>query len=175
MGYRIVRRRFSEQRVRRCAFRILQGNVLCSMATVTAGGRSHINTAYFCYSTSLELYFLSAPYSLHAKNLANNHSLAMTVFDSSQTWGKPNRGIQLFGTCRQARGHEAQRAERLYAKRFRNYARWMAATGAAGKRAVDQLRSYRFYRFLPSRVKILDEREFGGAVFVVATIPRGRD
>src|SRR2546430_10389097 len=33
-------------------------------------------------------------------------------------------------------------------------------------------RAYALYRFLPNRVKILDEAEFGGAVFVIASVHR---
>jgi len=42
------------------------------------------------------------------------------------------------------------------------------------RRQAEQLRSYRFYRFVPTRVKILDERVFGGGVFAVASVPRLR-
>ena len=37
-----------------------------------------------------------------------------------------------------------------------------------------RLRSYRFYRFVPSKVKILDEATFGGAVFVEARVRKTR-
>jgi hypothetical protein len=36
----------------------------------------------------------------------------------------------------------------------------------------DPAGEYRFYRFVPERVKILDEAEFGDAVFVQADIVR---
>ena len=59
-------------------------------------------------------------------------------------------------------------AERLYGKRFPPYAKWMAGRNEVGKR----LRTYRFYRFVARKVKILDEREFGAGVFVVAFVIR---
>jgi len=40
------------------------------------------------------------------------------------------------------------------------------------RRQAALLRSYAFYRFLPRRIKILDEREFGGAVFATAAVVR---
>jgi len=140
------------------------------MATLSPGNRPHINTAFFCYSSDLEICFLSAPISQHARNLGRNPSMAMTIFRSQQAWDQPGRGLQLFGTCREATGRGARKAEILYAKRFPAYGRWMASATAASKKAAAQLRSYRFYRFLPTRVKILDEREFGGAVFVTSAI-----
>jgi hypothetical protein len=33
---------------------------------------------------------------------------------------------------------------------------------------------YRFFRFLTDRLKLLDERNFGEAVFVTAAVTRGR-
>ncbi len=163
MGIRLVEKPFSDEQVKKSIFRILQGNVLCSMSTVTRGNRAHINTVYFCYSRDLELYFLSYPTSLHCRNLRANSSMAITVFSSSQKWGNPDRGIQLFGTCNEARGLEARKAQRLYLRRFPGY-----------ERLAPELRGCRFYRFLPGNVKILDEREFGGGLFVLVAMRRDR-
>lgn len=164
----ILAKPLSEDRVRRSVLRILRANVLCSMATLTDDRLAHINTAYFSYSDELELYFLSHPSSLHCQNLAANASMAMTIFSSAQSWEGPDRGLQLFGTCRQARGHSARKAERLYGKRFAAYAHWKAAL----KRS-EAARQYRFYRFVPGELKILDEKEFGDAVIVSAVVTRG--
>ncbi len=161
MGIRTVERPLSDERVRRSIFRILRSNVLCSMSTVTRDHRAHINTAYFCCSPDLEFYFLSYPTSLHCRNLRTNPSMAMTVFSSGQTWGGPDRGLQLFGRCMEAQGPQAERAERLYARRFRLYRKY-----------YPQLGSLRFYRFLPTRVKVFDEREFGTGVFVNTIVRR---
>ena len=165
-------RRFSERQIRRSILRILEGNVLCSMSTVTKDIRAHINTAYFCYCEDLELYFLSDPSSLHCRNLSTNSSMAMTIFSSSQKWTGPDRGMQLFGTCKEARGYQAMKAERWYGNRFPQYRQWKTGQGKD-----DQLRAfrYRFYRFVPGKVKILDEREFGGGVFVTAAVRRVQD
>ncbi len=102
-----------------------------------------------------------------------NSSMAMTIFSSSQTWGNPDRGIQLFGTCREAKGSQRKKAERLYAQRFPVYAMSMAGTSGEDLRRAAELRSYTFYRFVPNKVKILDEREFG-AMFVVAAVGKRR-
>jgi hypothetical protein len=48
----------------------------------------------------------------------------------------------------------------------------MSSTKKDEKKLAEQLRSYRFYRFLPWDLKILDEAEYGGAVFVMVTIKR---
>ena len=168
MGLRIATKGLSEERVRRSVFRILKDNLLCSISTVTGGNRAHINTAYFCYSDELELYLLSHPSSLHCRNLSRNSSMAMAIFSSSQKWRGPDQGLQLFGSCSQTRGPQARKAEQLYGKRFPAYASWKASVNRD-----DVARAYRFYRFRTGKLKILDEKNFGEAVFVYAAVRRG--
>lgn len=164
----------SERRIRRAVHRVLKSNRLCSISTVAPGDRAHINTAFFAFSPNLELYFLSDPESLHCRNLATNPSMAMAVFDSRQRWDAPGRGIQLFGAGNRTRGEQARRAEQVYGSRFPPLARWLKGRVAEDRQRSARLQSYAFYRFLPDRVKILDEAEFGGATFVIATVRRSR-
>lgn len=168
-GDRTYPKRLTAARVRRTMGRILKKNALCAIATVAPNGRAHVNTAYFAYSDALELYFLSHPNSRHCRNLRAHSSMAIAVFDSRQTWGELDRGVQLFGTCRQARGVAARTAERIYGRRFKSYAPWKAELDAENAEW-----EYRFYRFVTTRVKVFDEREFGGAVFVTAAAARRR-
>jgi uncharacterized protein YhbP (UPF0306 family) len=159
--------RLPAARVRQTIARILKKNTLCAIATVAPDGGVHVNTAYFAWSAGLELYFLSHPASRHCRNLAAHPGIAIAVFDSPQTWGELDRGLQLFGNCREARGPAARKAARTYAARFKPYATWQAELDTD-----DTAREYRFYRFVTRRVKVFDEREFGGAVFVTATVRR---
>ncbi|MDH2902130.1 MAG: pyridoxamine 5'-phosphate oxidase family protein [archaeon] len=122
-GLLIVKRKFSDKRVKRSIFDILKRNVLCSMATVDKNGRAHINTAYFAYSNCPELFFCSYPDSIHCKNLSKNSSMAITVFESAQTWGKPDRGIQLLGSCHESKGNLRKKAEKVYGSRFKGFAK----------------------------------------------------
>jgi len=172
MTVRPLEKTFSNERIRRSISRILRENVLCSISTVAPGNQPHINTAYFCYTPDLEVYFLSDPDSQHCRNLERHPSLAMTIFKSAQEWGGQDRGLQLFGPCRRTTGRGGKEAERFYAARFSPYAEWMKGMSPAERRQAALLRSYAFYRFLPRRIKILDEREFGGAIFVTATVVR---
>jgi uncharacterized protein YhbP (UPF0306 family) len=158
----------SADRVGRSVARVLEETGLCAWATVTQEGRAHINIGYFAESADFELYLLSHPASLHSRNVATNASTAVAVFVSPQNWTAPGRGIQLFGSCTEVGGDDVSDAERVYGHRFTAYAAWKAAL-KPGDRAVQ----YRFYRFVPERVKILDEAEFGDAVFVQAEIVSG--
>ena len=157
----------SSQKVRHSVFRLLEENVLCSMASITADNQAHINTAYFAYSSELELYFLSHPNALHCQNVLRNPSMAIAVFPSNQTWSGSDRGLQLFGNCRQATGREANRAGKLYSQRFASYIGWKEklASEAVG-------REYYFYQFTTTHTKLFDEQEFGGGRFILATVKR---
>jgi len=175
MAYlRTVERRISERVVRKSIDRILRETSLASLSTVAPGGQAHIHTAYVCFSRDLEFFFLSDPRSRHVGNLRRKPSMAVTVFRSTQAWGGSDRGLQLFGTCAEARDDDAIHAARLYGARFPRYRRIMEGRTPQAKRQATGLRSYRFYRFVPTRLKILDERTFGGGVFVEVKLPRTR-
>jgi hypothetical protein len=93
--------------------------------------------------------------------------MAVAVFVSSQEWTAPGRGIQLFGLCTEVGGDDVDDAEWVYRDRYKAYAAWKAAL-----KPGDPAEQYCFYRFVPERVKILDEAEFGDAVFVQSEIVR---
>jgi uncharacterized protein YhbP (UPF0306 family) len=149
----------SNTRLAAIARRLLDASTLCAIATVSPGGRAHINTAYFAWGPALEIVWLSAPDARHSRNVRANASAAVAVFRSTQTWGGSDRGIQLFGRARELRGRAALEAERLYAKRFRAY--------------QGDLPAFRFYRLLTRRMKLFDERLLGGGTFVTVSVQRG--
>lgn len=157
----------SLDRVHRTLYRVLDETPLCAWATVTVDRHAHINAGYFAYSDRLDLYLLSHPGSVHCRNVTANPSMAVAVFASAQNWTQPGRGIQLFGTCTPVAGADAAGVERIYGQRFPAYANWKA-TLKTGDPALD----YRFYQFMADAVKILDEAEFGDAVWIQAEIVR---
>jgi len=149
----------SNTRLAAIARRLLDASTLCAIATVSPGGRAHINTAYFAWGPGFEIVWLSAPDARHSRNVRANASAAVAVFRSTQTWGGSDRGIQLFGRARELRGRAALDAERLYAKRFRAY--------------EGDLPAFRFYRLQTLRMKLFDERVLGGGTFVSVSVQRG--
>ena len=149
--------------------RILSENPLCSMATRSEAGVLDINAAFYSFSAELELYFLSNPASAHCRNLVHVGQLAVTVFDSHQEWGLPHAGLQLQGRGGPVPPEHGERARASYAARFPRYFDFVLRAGEAPE-AVTGFASLRFYRFLPTRVKILDEQEFGEEVYISANI-----
>ena len=159
-----IAKEVAAEQVRSVVLRILEDNVLCSVATVTPEGRAHVNTAYFCYSDELEFFFLSRPTAVHSLNVSRNTSMAMAVFSSSQQWVGPDRGIQLFGTCSEAEGPHAVEAEELYRERFSPYASWKASRQS--RTSPGSIVS------IASWFATEDEANFGEAVFVSADVQR---
>jgi len=110
-----------------------------------------VNTAYFAWTPDLRIVWLSEPQARHSRNLRANASAAVAVYDSSQTWGKPDRGIQLFGSARLGRD------DSVYAARFPEY---------------EGLDAYCVYELVPSRVKLFHEGALGAATFVTARLAK---
>jgi uncharacterized protein YhbP (UPF0306 family) len=152
---------YPSERLYNSTARLLAANTLCSIATQRENGEVHINTAFFGFSDDLDLYFLSNPASVHCRNLSRSPQVAIAVFDSHQIWGEAHKGLQLFGTCCLASGIEEKLARELYSSRFPQYIEFR-----------DRLSHLRFYRFITTAVKILDEDEFGEEVLVSAEVVR---
>ncbi|MCI4347754.1 MAG: pyridoxamine 5'-phosphate oxidase family protein [Thermoplasmata archaeon] len=166
MGVAVVQGTLGNRRVRASLLRLLRENVLASFATVDARGRAHINTAYFAWSNDWNLFFYSYPDALHCRNLEGRPSMAVAVFDSHQRWGNPDRGVQMFGTGREAIGKWARVAWSAYSRRFPGAEKWRAQA-ERGEESFGLCP----YRFRPVRAKILDERALGAGRFVEISIP----
>jgi hypothetical protein len=75
----------------------------------------------------------------------------------------------LFGTGLLAEGHYARADHELYAARFPRYADALRRE-PSGEHTTFGYRELRFFHFIPERVHILDEWEFGDEVFITATV-----
>jgi uncharacterized protein YhbP (UPF0306 family) len=144
--------------MREVALRLLDASSLCAIATVGSEGSAYVNTAYFAFSPELDVVWMSEPHAQHSRNIREHGTAAVAVYDSTQVWGRPDCGIQLFGSAREV--IDAGEAEVVYAGRFSDYVR-------------EEFGAYRFYVFRPRRIKLFDERELGGGVFVTARLEEG--
>ena len=151
----------SASRLRALTRRLLGASTLCAIATVSPGGRAHVNTAYFAWADDYEIVWISEPDTRHSRNLAADPTAAIAVYDSHQVWGRPDRGVQLFGRAREVRGASAREAAALYARRFREY----------DPEAHGHLRHY---RFRPSRIKLFEERLRGSSWVTLRVRAGGR-
>ena len=133
----------------------MNASTLCSLATASPGGRAHINHMYFAWSGRYEVFWISDPDSTHSRNLTRNRSAAITIYDSHQVWGRPDRGIQLFGRAGVAKGSDGLRA---YGARFKDF--------------DAESNDLPVYRFAPRTVKLFDERSLAGGTLVTARVTR---
>jgi uncharacterized protein YhbP (UPF0306 family) len=166
VSVRSVRGTLRTPDVRRSVETLLRGTKLCAIATVGPGPRAHVNTAYFAFGPDFALYFYSYPDSRHARHLQRNRTTAVAVFDSRQSWGGADRGLQLFGSTRPLSGLDAEVAARIYARRFRGFRTWVEST----TRTDGTFRLVPF-RFTPRSVTVFDERRLGGGTFVNVRLP----
>jgi hypothetical protein len=144
-------RRFSSERLELAARRLMNASPLCSLATVSPRGRAHINHMYFAWNDRFEVFWISDSDSIHSRNLVRNRSAAVTIYASNQVWGKPDRGIQLFGSAGVTRGREAAA---VYGKRFEDF-------------DADS-NDLPYYRFHPRTLKLFDERSLAPGTLVTA-------
>src|SRR5271170_6187880 len=102
--------------IARSVSQVLSDTSLCSLASVSPDGKSHINTAYYVADERFSIYILTSPKSVHSVNWEHNPSVAIAIADSSQPWGTPHRGLQIFGQARRVPDAQHSRVFSLYAK-----------------------------------------------------------
>jgi uncharacterized protein YhbP (UPF0306 family) len=151
-------KRWPAARLDTVARKLMNASTLCAIATVAPRQRAYISHVYFAWTDSFEVSWISDPESRHSRNLAMNSSAAVTVYDSRQVWGRPDRGIHLFGAATEVDGRRAGDAKQAYAARFPTYG------------GVDD--SLRVYRFRPRTVQLFDERSLAGGTLVTARVTR---
>jgi len=156
-------------RLRDSAQHILERTTLCSIATVCANGTPYANTCFFSVSNGLSLIVLTPPSTVHAKNIARQSSVAITVFDSTQVSGAELQGLQLFGTARQANDDETPECLRVYARRFPSI-----LTAAPDTATFFRVFQSRFFIVTIDTVKIFDEPTFGKETWIIASIMRDK-
>ena len=136
--------------------RILEQNFLCSLATVNADSSPHINTAYFSILNNSSLIILTQPTTVHGRNLRSNNRVALSIFDSSQPWGEPHRGLQLDGICELVSDQNGAAAFGSYSRRHPQFLKLCSTV----TEMLCTLKS-RFYVVKIERVKLIDEAEYG--------------
>jgi uncharacterized protein YhbP (UPF0306 family) len=146
----------ADERLMESVRAILKENILCSMATKNSDGTPHASVAYYCLDADLSLYLLTQPSTRHSRNIENMPSVALTVFDTSQRWGKPHKGLQIFGSCSRVADEESQPAFDLYSERFPEFSS-LVSTAAQMMLKLES----RFYRIDPTTIRVIDEGAYG--------------
>ena len=93
----------------------LARHAVMTLATTGPAGAAAAAVFYAC--DGADLYFLSAPGTLHARNLAADPRVAATIQDDVDDWAAI-KGVQLRGEVVQLAGEQEAQAMRCYAARF---------------------------------------------------------
>lgn len=124
------------------------------MTLATHGTQGLWAAAVFYASDGLQLFFLSAAHTRHAKNIASSARVAATIQEDYDDW-QAIQGIQLEGTARLLSGRERPAAIARYAAKFQFLANPTAAVEAALQRVS-------WYSLEPERLFFVDNsRGFG--------------
>ncbi len=133
----------------------LHRHAVMTLATQGVDGAAAAAVFYACDGD--DLVFLSAPATLHARNLLVDPRVAVTVQDDVEDWAQI-RGVQLRGHASALEGEAALAAQGVYAARFP--AIFDPATQPAPIAAA--LSRIRWYRLVPSWWRLIDNsRGFG--------------
>jgi len=121
------------------------------LTLATAGEEGPWAAAVFYASRGFTLWFLSAPTTRHARNLAARPRVAATVQEDTADW-RAVRGVQLEGAVRLLEGAEAEEARALYGAKFP----LVASGGGAPPEIAAALARVRWYRLAPERLYLID-------------------
>ncbi len=115
----------------------------------TQGPEGPWAAAVFYVSDGFTLYFISAPSTRHAKNLAANPAVAAAIHEDYDDW-RAIKGIQLEGQVELLSGERRDRAIGAYSAKF-------PLVGPAAPGEIAQaLERMDWYRIVPSRAYFID-------------------
>jgi uncharacterized protein YhbP (UPF0306 family) len=157
---------FEQELLKESIASILAANELCSMATVNDSSSPYINTAYYAFKDDLRIYFLSNPIRQHSLNLANNSSIALSIFTSAQPFASLAQGLQIFGDCHLTNQDEARDAFHAFSRRFPK----LLDEVATFEEYLAGMIKGRFYEIRPRTIKIFDEPCFGKGIWVLVNV-----
>lgn len=70
------------------------------MTIATYGKHPWISQVYYSFDKDLNLYFLSAPRTLHSKQIVKNKHVAVAIADSRQKPSDLKKGLQIYGVAK---------------------------------------------------------------------------
>lgn len=147
---------------------ILAESRLFTLATATASGGVHANTAFFAADEELALCFVSERTTEHSRNAAEDPRAAATVFCEPPQYGEQLRGLQLFGRVAECEADELSHALDVYQGRFPEF----AADPEVRERFRTGTAPSALYRFTVESLTLLDEPRFGRRNYISAEASR---
>ena len=126
------------------------------MTLSTYGDHPWIASVFYCFDNDLNIYFISAPSTLHGRQMEKNKKVAAAIADSHQKPSDVKRGLQIFGTVEKISGvNKIRYAIRLW-KDFLNVQR----PDISLENMKKGLYKGRMYRLTPKKIKLFDQEKF---------------
>jgi len=121
------------------------------MAVATFGSFPWIASVYYTFDRDLNIYFLSDPATLHAKQILQNSQVAVAIAASRQDINKPKRGLQLSGVAKQIHGlAKVKHALRL----------WKRNLDVVDPQLTVKVVKCSMFKITPKRIKLFDQKLF---------------
>ncbi len=146
---------------------ILDNNTIFSMSSIN-GNSSYINSAFFAYSTNLNLYFLTEETTQHAQNVLINSSVAVSLCNNAKLYGENLQGLQLFGTCKITPFLQTTEAITIYMQRFPLFRKIIKNP----EDFITGILKSKLYRIEIHSIKLIDEPQFGRRRYIKAQVLR---
>lgn len=121
------------------------------MAVATFGEFPWIAYVYYTFDKSLNIYFLSDPITLHAKQIIENPRVAVSIADSNQSINKPKRGLQISGVAEQISD---------IAKIGHAFKLWKSNLGVVNPELTHKVVVGKMFKITPKRIKLFDQELF---------------
>lgn len=121
------------------------------MTLATYGDFPWIASVYYTFDSDLNIFFLSDPSTLHAKQISQNPKVSAAIANSQQSINKPKRGLQLYGIAEQISGiAKVQHALKL----------WKTNLGVVNPKLTIKAVKGSMFKITPKRVKLFDQNLF---------------
>jgi uncharacterized protein YhbP (UPF0306 family) len=121
------------------------------MAVATFGVFPWIATLYYTFDKNLNIYFLSDPETLHAKQIIQNPKVSVSIANSSQNINKPKRGLQISGIAEQISD---------IAKIRHAFNIWKSDLGVVNPKLTYKAITGKMFKITPKRIKLFDQELF---------------
>jgi len=126
------------------------------MAVATCGDFPWVASVYYTFDKNLNLYFLSAPSTLHCQQIEKNNRVAVSIADSRQEVSKLKCGLQIFGTAhRISETAKIKHALALWKSSLR-----VSDPELTYENMVQKIIKGRMYLVKPLRIKLFDQKLF---------------
>jgi uncharacterized protein YhbP (UPF0306 family) len=136
---------------------IFESSTVMTLGTVFQGAlpAPWINNSFFAFDNSFDVYFVSAPDSVHSLNVEANGQSAVSIFDPTSLSAGEKLAVQMTGVTAPLGEGDVMDGVKIYADRFERF-------GTIVGSPEDLRRTNMWvYRFTIEDMKLNDERRFG--------------